>query len=231
MSVSAIILNEVLNNVEAWNDSLAREHDVDAYYTTSSPLIRWIEQRRLACIRRLANAYPGRRLLEIGCGGGHVLRMFPQCELTGVDVSGEMLAKARRNLGDLPARLIKGEVHEAGLADATFDVIICTEVLEHVVDPQRLLREARRLLAPGGRLVVTFPNDRLIERIKRWIIAMRLARLPILGRISWGAERFHLHRWSVRQMRALLSEVFTIQQTRMVPSRCLPIRCCFAVAC
>lgn len=216
------------SNVEEWNDAFSREHDIDDYYARSGLLIRWIESIRLRRIRDLLAARPGDRVLEVGCGGGHVLRMFPQCALTGVDVSGEMLAKARRNLDGYPVRLLKGELHTLGLADASFDRIICSEVLEHVIDPESVLSEMRRLLAPSGRVVVTFPNDALVNRLKGLIRATGLTALPPFRRISWGGDHYHLHAWGVREMRELIARYFTPVAKRYAPSVLLPIRCCFA---
>jgi SAM-dependent methyltransferase len=80
-----------LEDVEARNEAFAREHDIDDYYANSSVFIRWIEGRRLNAICRMTAARPGQELLEVGCGGGHVLRLFPEAQSTGVDVSGRML--------------------------------------------------------------------------------------------------------------------------------------------
>ncbi len=217
-----------ITSVEEWNDAFARDHDIDDYYARSSFLIRWIEKTRLGHIRELAAARPGDRILEVGCGGGHVLRMFPQCALTGVDVSGEMLARARRNLDGYPVRLLKGEVRELDLPEQSFHRIICTEVLEHVVDPIALLDDIRRLLVPDGRLVVTFPNDVLVNRVKSLIRASGLTVFPPFRRISWGGDQYHLHQWRVMEMRDLLSRRYSIIAARFAPCRTLPIRCCFA---
>ncbi|MDO8632365.1 MAG: class I SAM-dependent methyltransferase [Phycisphaerales bacterium] len=218
----------VISDVEQWNDEFAREYDIDEYYARSGFLIRWIERIRLRCIRELLDARPDDRVLEVGCGGGHVLRMFPQCNLTGVDVSGEMLAKARRNLDGYPVRLLKGELAALDLPEHSFDRIICTEVLEHVVDPDALLAEMRRLLAPDGRIVVTFPNDAVVNRIKALIRATGLTILPPFRRISWGGDQYHLHVWRVGEMRELLARCFNVAGVRFAPSRVLPVRCCFA---
>jgi len=214
-------------NVERWNDSFAREHDIDAYYERSGFLIRWIERRRLTAIRRLVAPQPGERLLEVGCGGGHVLRLFPECQLTGVDVSGEMLAKARRNLQGLRTDLFKGELRELDLPPQSFDAIVCSEVLEHVVNPVEQLHQMQRLLHPDGRIIVTLPNDHLVTRVKSLIRRLQLGWLPPFRRISWGGDRYHFHVWSIPEMRELLSQHFNITQERFVPSRLLPIRCCF----
>ncbi len=218
---------QTITDIEAWNDALAREHDIDDYYARSSPLLRWFERRRLAHIRRMIAATPDDKVLEVGCGGGHVLRMFPESDLTGVDVSGEMLHKARRNLQGLRVRLLKGELHELDLQPASFDKIICTEVLEHVVDPESILEQMRRLLAPAGRAVVTIPNDHLINGLKRIVRRSGLGLLPAFRRISWGGDHYHLHIWRVDEMRRVLSRFFRVDNVRFAPGRALPIRLCY----
>ena len=157
-----------------------------------------------------------------------MLRLFPQTELVGVDVSGVMLDKARRNLAGMRAELLKGELDELELADGTFDKIICTEVLEHVVEPVLILRHIHRLLRSDGRAVITFPNDQLIDGLKRAIVRVGLTRLPPFRRISWGGEDYHFHVWSVGEMRAMLARHFVIEGEAFAPTRLLPVRCCFA---
>jgi SAM-dependent methyltransferase len=213
--------------VEQWNDQFSREHDIDRYYAAASAPIRWIEGRRLALIRSMVDAGRGDRVLEVGCGGGHVLRLFRESDLTGVDVSGVMLAKARHNLQGYRVTLLKGDVSEVGLPDAAFDRIICTEVLEHAVNPPAILSEIARLLRPGGRVVITFPHDRIIVRLKALCRWSGLTLLPGLRRISWGADAYHLHAWRIAEMRALLERHFLIADEQFAPGRLLPVRCCF----
>lgn len=216
-----------IGDVERWNDTFAREHDIDDYYARSGSLIRWVERQRLSAISAMVAAEANDSVLEVGCGGGHVLRLFPYANLTGVDVSGEMLRKARRNLKGYRVALLKGELDELDLPAHSFDRVICSEVLEHVVNPEAVLCGIQRLLRPDGRLVVTFPNDHLVNKIKRVIRTCRLTILPPFRRISWGGDDYHLHVWRVSEMRELLSRFFEVQQTRFAPSRLLPIRCCF----
>ena len=214
--------------VARWNDELARAHDIDDYYERSHPLVRLVEARRLRLVRELLAVRPGDRLLEVGCGGGHVLRQFPEAELTGVDPSAVMLAKAERNLRGLGAKLLRGELAELDLPAESFDRVICTEVLEHVVEPERLLAELARLLRPAGRAVITLPNDRLINAAKALVVRSGVARLPGLSRLSWGGDRYHLHVWPLGEMRALLRRHLAIVAEGFAPSRLLPVRCCFA---
>ena len=216
-----------VDDVQGWNDAFALQHDIDDYYARSSFLIRWIEQRRLECIRRMVEPASTDRILEVGCGGGHVLRLFPEADLTGIDVSGEMLKKARCNLRGYRVRLLHGDACEADLPQGGFDKAICTEVLEHVLHPEAILEMIRRAVRPGGRVVVTFPNDVLVNQLKTVIRRSGARLLPPLRRVSWGGDDYHLHVWRIPEMRALLSQHLTISRESFVPTRFLPIRCCF----
>src|SRR5205085_1473420 len=71
-------------DVEALNDRFAREHPIDDYYAAAALPIRLIQRSRLRIIRAMTGNAVGLDLCEVGAGGGHVLRMFPQARLTAV---------------------------------------------------------------------------------------------------------------------------------------------------
>src|SRR5262245_32513794 len=96
-------------DVERLNDRLAVEHPIDDYYERSPWPIRFVEGRRLAIIRAFMGDVGGLDVVEIGSGGGHVLRMFPEARLTAIDVSDAYLAIARTNLAGYDVRFVKGE--------------------------------------------------------------------------------------------------------------------------
>ncbi len=188
-------------DVEALNDRLAREHPIDDYYARSALPIRLIERRRLAIIRELVGGCPGLELCEVGAGGGHVLR--------GYDV-----------------RFIKGEVEKLDLPPASFDRVVCTEVLEHTLDPAAILAALARLLRPDGVAVITIPNDDLIGRLKAVVRRTPVGWL-LRHRIEWGGDAYHLHRWTPADFRRLLEDYFRVTDFRGAPLDALPLRACY----
>lgn len=97
-----------------------------------------------------------RRILDIGCGVGAFVRRLREfsSRVYGVDVDAEWVARGGQEVPNLA--LAVGE--NLPFADGSFDVVLLHEVLEHVTDDRRTLREAGRVLAPGGRVVVFCPN-------------------------------------------------------------------------
>jgi len=101
---------------------------------------------------------PGTRLLEIGCGVGAVLAVlgqeYPGIELSGVDIEQKQLEFARRHLerAGVQATLRQADALALPFEDESFDHVWMMWFLEHVAHPPAALREARRVLVPGGRI-------------------------------------------------------------------------------
>lgn len=112
-------------------------------------------ERRLSLLRRYV-PLEGRRILDIGCGVGAFVRRLRELSphVCGIDIDRERVAEGAAAVPNLA--LAVGEF--LPFADGTFDVVLLHEVLEHVRDDLQTLREARRVLRPGGRIVVFCPN-------------------------------------------------------------------------
>lgn len=112
----------------------------------------------------LARPRPGDRCLDIGTGPGHTAALLADAgaDVIGLDPSGGMLEAARRLYGGLPGlRFVQASGDATGLPDASFDIVTARHTLHHHADAEATLREAARVLKPGGRLVVVdeTPSD------------------------------------------------------------------------
>jgi len=111
-------------------------------------------------------------LLDIGSGGGFVASGLREAaRVTAIDISATAVVEAR-NAG--VHRVAVADAQRLPFADGSFQAAVCSEVLEHVEDPGRVIAEAARVLAPGGILLFSTPNRTrwsrfvLIDLAQRW---------------------------------------------------------------
>ncbi|HEX7086752.1 MAG TPA: methyltransferase domain-containing protein [Vicinamibacterales bacterium] len=155
----------------------------------------------------------GRRLLDIGCSGGIVSLILARegFECTGVDIEEEALVFAREEAAKESAlvrerlRFQTADATALPFEDQTFDTVIVGEVLEHLIHPQRVLMEARRVLAADGRLVVTVPLGLTHDHVdhKRVFYPSSLVRLtrPYFDTISVTVEDTYIRYTGTRRSR------------------------------
>ncbi|MGE0057405.1 MAG: class I SAM-dependent methyltransferase [Dehalococcoidia bacterium] len=114
------------------------------------------QERRLEMIRRYVNL-EGARLLDIGCGLGAYVRAFSRYSdrAYGIDIDAK---RVETGVEEGLSGLVAGVGESLPFADGVFDGILLNEVLEHVNNDRETVREALRVLRPGGRIVIFVPN-------------------------------------------------------------------------
>jgi SAM-dependent methyltransferase len=134
----------------------AQRSDNEGKYRSKNPVVRHLVGRFLRRVSELAAVERPRRILEVGCGEGIVLATLaahlPGTRLDGLELDEMALGAARVRCPG--ATLVRGDACALPFGDQSFDLVVCLEVLEHLPEPARALRELRRVARAGCLLSV-----------------------------------------------------------------------------
>ena len=113
----------------------------------------------LPVAQRAAAVEAGDHVLDLACGTGELLQRIaeevPEAGLTGVDLAPKMVDRARHKLAERSeVQIQQADAHDLPFADESFDVVVCANTFHYFTHPEQVLREACRVLRPGGRLVL-----------------------------------------------------------------------------
>jgi len=145
------------------NSIACADYDYRAH-SSIIPLQRYWQRKRHAIITRWAKA--AGKTLDIGCGSSHILEDLPTS--IGMDVAANKLRFNRR----FSNSLVNGSVWQLPFSGNSFDCVICSEVIEHIPAGEAPFKEMRRVLRPGGTLIIGTPDYatlswRVIEALYR----------------------------------------------------------------
>lgn len=159
------------------------------------------------------------RVLDIGCGAGAtgtLLRRRDPTRLVGIEINPAAAAAAREIYDDVlvgPAEELMGSLHEQ------FETILCYDVLEHLVNPWAVLRDAARVSVPGGRLHVSVPNARHLSL---------MVDLMLRGTFNYQShghrDSTHLRWFTPRDLEAAIADAGFVIRTRAHPPFSMPRR-------
>ena len=180
----------------------AHRSDNEGKYRSRNPVVRRLVGRFLDRVSDLAVTERPRRVLEVGCGEGIVLATLaarlPGTRFDGLELDETSLAQARARCPD--ARLVRGDACELPFEARSFDLVVCLEVLEHLPEPARALRELRRVARAGCLLSV--PHEPFF-RLGNVLRGKNLARL--------GDPSDHVQHWGARDFAAFCGRELAVR--------------------
>jgi len=180
----------------------AQRSDNEGKYRSKNPVVRYLVGRFLRRVSELAATEGPRRVLEVGCGEGIVLAALaarlPGTRFDGLELDETALEQARVRCPG--AELVRGDACELPFGDQSFDLVVCLEVLEHLPEPVRALRELRRV-ARGGCLL-SVPHEPFFR-------VGNLLRGKNVGRL--GDPSDHLQHWGAREFAAFCGRELAVR--------------------
>lgn len=147
-------------------------------------------------------------ILDVGCASGlltnEMSKIFPKSKIYGVDIYEDALVFARKKYPSV--NFIVADAHKLPFKTSTFDLTVCYETIEHVVDPLKVLKEIHRVTKKGGISILVMDSGSLLFRIV-WFLWENSK-----GKVWKGA---HLHPFTHQQLENIIKKLgFNIKQKR-----------------
>jgi len=169
------------------------------------------------------------RILDLGCGRGFYTNLLARLEfvdsVVGIDQSDSYLAKARRISRELPnVTFVRGDICQLPFNDHQFDLVVCSEVLEHVKEPTWAVAHIKRVLIPGGVLEGSVPHASFpfLWDPVNWVLGLFDFHLPKEWLSVAGIWADHERLYSRNELHSLLSAYLDIEEVREAISVCWP---------
>jgi ubiquinone/menaquinone biosynthesis C-methylase UbiE len=157
----------------------------------------WIRLQHIARYQWATKFARGANVVDAACGTGYGSKLLSQsgaASVHGFDLCPQTIARAKEQLGGDRLYFTQADVTALPLAARSVDLLVCFETIEHVADDRGLLREAVRVLRPGGRFLCSSPN--------------RLLTNPGTGLSDRPFNEHHVREYSTSEFASLLAEHF-----------------------
>jgi len=198
-------------SLAAWNDRMYKKHP-----TPYNGIAGLIEKARVRTVLKFAAIQETDAVLEIGCESGRLLMKVPKCRrLVGADISRAALEDAAELFGTRERRAEFFQVdaqQQLPFQQGEFNVIICSETLEHVEDPVAVLKHIHSICEPRTRIAVSVPIQAFKERAVLILKAAGVFRFLFPG-IEEEQSEWHLHTFSKERLSALAGDLFVLEKS------------------
>jgi len=192
--ISGIILNNsnslkrMIDTEKGLKEYSERETETADYRKLSGKNYQ-LERRRTEIITNLLDLKNAKSVLDIGCGEGlqleYIHKRFPHLNLTGIDISEKRIERARGRVPSANLLVMSATAENLGFANESFDRALCSETLEHLPHPRKVLVNAHKVLKPFSLFVVSTPyKEKLV-----WNRCIHCGNLTTNGHINSFDEK------------------------------------------
>jgi ubiquinone/menaquinone biosynthesis C-methylase UbiE len=218
----------VKQSFREWNEVMVKKYNPENYIFHSNFLIRLLELKRFKKIKDLLQLSNNDNFLDIGCGSGYLLNQAVCKRGVGVDMSDLMVKTARENCKNNGKKfIVQSDAEKLPFKNGSFNKIVSTEVIEHILHPMALLEEMERVSRNDTVIVITIPNEKRINWIKNMLFSLGVHKLLFRKRYRPSKrmeDEWHLHTFDISKFKELIKGKFNIEKTIAIPTMIFPLR-------
>lgn len=175
-------------------------------HTSKNPLQKFLINHFLSSLLEEAKSVNPDKILDVGCGEGFMLNKLHENNigrvLEGIDISEQAIKLGRQIHPGLVLR--EGSVYQLPYNDNAFDLVVCSEVLEHLERPEDALKELKRVTRRS--CIISVPNEPYF-RLANFLRGKNISR--------WGNDIEHIQHWSSRNITDFVAMYFEVKKVRM----------------
>ena len=195
-----------------WNEAMSRIYDSSNWY--DHIYVKLINgKKRLTAIRDICK---NGRIIDIGCGAGQLIAMikskYPESDCYGLDLSEFALNNARKSFGSSITWINKNAEEITGFKKY-FDVVICSEVIEHTLNPRKVIQQILKIAKPDAQIIMSVPNMDLVNRAKNVFKAL----------FNFSSDDWHLQDMNMSIFQGLIKNRLLIEKAIPIPHSLMPL--------
>lgn len=152
------------------NEYVAKTSPMRTHYDSPNPLEKTLWAKKKETIKYILQKLPIKTIIDVGCGDGRLIDIMPPNIIyTGIDISPTQISEARKYIKQKKqnkATVLLGDVMKMPFLQSSFDVALACDIVEHVLSPENLFKELRRVVRNNGYIVFGIPNENLWEIVR-----------------------------------------------------------------
>ena len=207
-----------------WNEQMGIAEYPENFYESLNAISRHIEELRFRHISKHVKSSSDSLLLDAGCGGGVLIDRLNCKNHICLDISKRMLMLTKaKNKGRDSIFYIQSDIVELPFKNNSFPTVICTEVLEHVLDPEKAIKQIKRILKINGTAIFTVPNELFKQRVNRLASCLKKIIYPHKRTGRKIYDPWHINHFSKRDFQRLLYRYFSDVIIITIPHFIFPV--------
>lgn len=172
------------------------------YYQTrigKNLLQRYWHAQKVLTFKKIIERKKFTKILDDGCASGNmaneISKIFPKAKITGIDVYGKAINFGKNKYPHL--NFFIADAHKLPFKNKSFDLVICYETIEHVVDPAKVLREIKRVVKKDGIAIIAMDSGNWTFRLVWWVWEKTAGKV-------W--QNAHLHPFKHQELEEVIKE-------------------------